>query len=359
MSAPVILQRAALLALVRSAPSAIWIVTGQIKRSGLDVIMPFLVGRPIRVLTNLDPDHIASGQSDWDALAALHALPDCQIRFLPGLTACVYAAEGAMALVSSSPLTLEGLDSERAMGWLTREFDFASLAQWWSSARMISPPAWAALAQEVERLGEMRLLGEEVRRIGAFVDLTMRGARRVRRLDPRDFGVHDGWGRAVRPVEVALYQLDDVRRTRDELEAILAREGVAWNGLYLVPRHFLVKEWPRLFAAKVDALRERLRSPQGQELLEAQLGQARRELQAFFRDLCDRLPQPPAQGEAEWVRDQVEAVLADAAPDAILGGGELAYRVLQVTPEDERSVRELRGALQDPKLRSLQLTFDL
>lgn len=359
MSAPVTLQRSALLGLVRSAQTELWLVTPQIKLSGLDVILPYLVGRPVRVLTILDAERFATGQSDLEALAALRAMSDCQVRSLSHLTACTYAARGGMALVSSAPLTLEGLDSEQAMGWLSRDFDFATLEEWWSVGRSLSEQGWTALADDVRRRQKALALGDEIRRIGACISLSVRGARRTRRLDPREYGVQGEWGRAVRPVEVALYQLDDVRRARDELEAILARNGSHWNGLYLVPRHFVEKEWPRLFAAREKALRERLRSPEGQAALKAQLSQARRELTAFFTELYDRLPEPPDTARQVWVETNITAVLADVVSESILENSELEYRVLQITPEDEKSARELRALLDDPKLRSLQLTLDI
>jgi hypothetical protein len=359
VSGSVTLQRSALLALVRSSADELWLVTPSIREDGLALILPFLQDRPVRVITLLDAEQIASGRSDMAALSALRALPGCEMRHLTGLEACLYAARGGMALVSAAPLSLAELDNDRSLGWLTREFDVSQLETWWALARAPGEQRWQMLVDEVARRIEARAIGDDLRRIGAFIALSARGTRRTRRLDPREFGVSGDWGRAVRPVEVALYQLDDVRRTREELESILARHGIAWNGLFLVPRHFLEKEWPRQFQLRERALKERLRSPEGQAALKEQLVRARSELTAFFTELYGRLPEPEETPVETWVNRQVTAVLADVVSDSILEGGDLEYRVLQIEPEDEKSARELRALLEDPKLRSLQLTFDI
>jgi hypothetical protein len=206
---------------------------------------------------------------------------------------------------------------------------------------------------------EARTLGDEIARVGGFVRVAMRGTRRTRRLDPREFGVPEGeWGRAVRPVEVALYKLDEVIRAKDDLDALLAENGLEWNGYYLVPRRFLEHEWPRLFANRERQLKERLNSPDGRAALKSQLSQARRELEAFFGELYPRADSQGMTSEV-WIDMQATRVLTETVSSTFLEESGLEYRVLTILPEDPRSVEELQRLLQDPKLRSVQLTFHI
>lgn len=364
MAQTVRFHRKALLELARSPWSEAWLAAGRISADAVSLLLPQLrrPGARIRVLTNLDAGRFAEGKLDMDALQLLRSLPGAEVRHLPELTACVYAfgPEGG-ALVTGAQLTLEGLDSAHSYGTVLADSApiLADLAVWWAEARPIDDEAWAHLAMETSRRLEARTLGDEIARVGGFVRVTMRGTRRSRRLEPREFGVPEGdWGRAVRPVEVALYKLDDVIRAKDDLEELLAEHGLEWNGHYLVPRHFLERDWPRLFSARVRQLKERLNSPEGRSSLKAQLAQARRELEAFFGEIYPRAETQGMTAEG-WIDMQATRILTETVSSTILEESGLDYRVLTILPEDARSVEEVQRLLQDPKLRSLQLTFNI
>lgn len=357
-------HRTALLELLRAPWTEFWIAAPRISADAVALILAYLrrEGARVRVITHLAPGRLAEGKVDLMALQSLRSLPGCEVRNLPELAGCVYAAgPGGQALVTSAYLTMDGLDGEFAYGTLLEDGSQAEadLARWWQAARPLDEATWANLAVETSSRLEARTLGEEITRLGAFVRVSVRGTRRTRRLDPREFGVPEGeWGRAVRPVEVALYKLDDVIRAREDLEAELAAAGVEWNGYYLVPRHYLEQEWPRLFAARERQLRDRLRSPEGKAALKAQLTAARRELEAFFGDIYTRAETEGMPAEL-WVEVQATRVLTETVSSTILEESGLEYRVLTILPEDARSVEELQALLQDRKLRSVQLTFHI
>jgi hypothetical protein len=357
-------QRKALLELTRAPWTTFWIAAGAVRADAVELLLPHLrrAGTAVRVITRLNPARMAEGKVDIGALQVLRSLPGCEIRHLEDLAACVYAAgPDGPALIGATPLTLEGLDSSRAYGALVLDGTpvIADLEQWWAAAEPLSDEAWAHLAVETSQRLESRTLGEEIARVGGFVRVSVRGTRRTRRLDPREFGVAEGeWGRAVRPVEVAFYKLDEVSRAKDDLDAVLAEHGVEWNGHYLVPRYFLERDWPRLFAARERQLRERLLSPEAQSELKRQLGEARRELEAFFGEWYPRAQTQGLPAEV-WIDQQVTRTLAETISTTILEESGLEYRVLTILPEDPRSRDELQQLLQDQKLRSVQLTFHI
>lgn len=364
MAQTVRLHRKALLELSRSAWTEAWIVAGRISADAVSLLLPNLrrAGARVRVLTSLDPGRFAAGKLDMAALQMLRTLPGAEVRDLPELAACIYAfgPEGG-ALVTGAHLTLEGLDGSHQYGTLLEDPAevLADLQRWWAGARPIDDEAWAHLAMESSHRLEARTVGDEVARVGAFVRVAMRGTRRTRRLDPREFGVPEGeWGRVVRPVEVALYRLDEVIRAKEDLEEILAERGLEWNGHFLVPRHFLERDWPRLFAARERHLRERLMSADGRAALKGQLAQARRELEAFLGEIFPRAESQGMSAEV-WIDMQATRILTEAVSSTILEDSGLEYRVLTILPEDPRSVEEVQRLLQDPKLRSVQLTFHI
>jgi hypothetical protein len=355
-------HRKTLLDLSRAPWTEFWIAAPRIDSDAVTLLLPHLrrEGVRIRVLTCLDLKRVATGKVDLGALQLLRSLPGCEVRHLPELAACVYAAGPyGPALVTGASLTMDGLDGAFTLGTLTADGTeaVADLNAWWQAARVLDDEAWANLAVETSQQLEARTVGQEIARVGAFVRVTMHGTRRSRRLDPREFGVAEGdWGRAVRPAEVLLYKLDDVTRAKDDLEAVLAENGLEWNGYYLVPRHFLERDWPRLFAARERQLKERLRSPERQAALKQQLRQAQQELEAFFGEIYSRAETGDTAAEA-WVSMQATRVLTEAVTGSILEESGLEYRVLTILPEDGRSVEEIQRLLQDPKLRSVQLTF--
>lgn len=355
-------HRKALLDLVRGPWSEFWLVTPCIELDAVNLLLPYLQreGAQVRVITYLSVDRLAGGQVDLMALQALRGLPNCEIRHLADLAASVYAAgPDGTALVTGAPLTMAGLDGPYRLGALLPAADTieTGLAGWWATASPVTDANLAELAVATSHRLEAHSLREEIARVGAFVRVSVRGTRRTRRLFPREFGVAEGeWGRVVRPVEVALYKLDDVIRARDELEAVLAENGLEWNGYYLVPRRFLEAEWPRLFAARERQLREQLQSAEGKAAVERQLARARRELEAFLTELYPRADSQGLPAE-EWVPMQTTRILTETVQESILAESTLEYRVLTILPEDERSVEELQKLLQDPRLRSVQLTF--
>lgn len=363
MTKPVRFHRTALVNLLNTSWDEMWLVSPRIDAAAVALLLPVLKasGGRVRVLTHLDVSWAAAGEVDLAAVQALRDLPGCEVRHLADLEACIYAALPGKALVTSAPLTMAGLDGSHACGtWVddSREL-LPDLEAWWGEAAVLTESDWADLAVGTSLRMEARSLGEEIGRLGSFVRVSVRGSRRSRRLDPREYGVPVGlWGQAVRPVEVALYRLDEVVRAKDELEAVLAERGLEWRGYYLVPRSFLDREWPRIFAARNKRLRERLLSPEGREDLKRQLAEARRELEAFFGEIYPRAETGDVPAEV-WIRNQVNRVLDEVQDEAVLAESGLEYRVLLLQPEDERSVAEIRELLQDPKLRSVQLTFQI
>lgn len=363
MATTVIGGRTALAQMLRGSFSELWIASPRIGYDAVTAFLPYLQrsGIQVRVMTHLTPGRLAGGKVDISALQALRDLPHCEVRSLPDLVSSVYAVGPAgPALVTAALFTLEGLESQRAYGTLLEESTAVrqDLQAWWNLAAPVSEEAWADMLLETARRQEARTVADEITRLGAFVRVTMRGTRRSRRLDPREFGAGEGdWGRAVRPVEVALFKLDDVIRAKDDLEAVLAENGLEWNGHYLVARHFLDRDWPRLFAAREKQLRERLNSPEGQAVLKQQLAQARRELEAFFGEIYGRVDSAGMAPDT-WVSVQTTRVLTETVNDSILSDSGLEYRVLTILPEDARSVEELSELLQNQKLRSVQLTFN-
>lgn len=362
MGQMVTFHRTALLELVRGPWTLLWLVSPALQAEALRPLLPHLnrEGAVVRVLTDLSYEGLAEGRVELAALQQLRNLPSCEIRGLPDLSACIYAAEEGPALVTGAPLTLAGLDGHRQYGTLLTESGpaLADLARWWQVGHQLSPVEWSALADRVGQRQEASRIGAEIARLGAFVRVSARGTRRSRKLDPRDYGVTPASGARVRSLDLRLYTLDVVTRAKEELDAILAEEGLEWNGQYLVPRRFLEHEWPRLFAQRERALADRLNSPEQRALLKEQLHQARQELEAFFGELY---PWVDAEGQSAemWVSIQSTRVLSEALITTVLEEGGLEYRVLTILPEDRRSVEELDALLQDPKLRSVQLTFPL
>ncbi|MGE5673897.1 MAG: hypothetical protein ACM3XM_08410, partial [Mycobacterium leprae] len=354
-------HRSALVNLLRSPWTEFWIATGSLDAESVALLLPYLQreGAAVRLLTDLSPAGLSDGRVDPAILDFLRQLPGCEVRSLSGLSACVYAAAGGEALITSAPLTLEGLDAPHHYGILTDDSEavLADLNRWWSVASEISDEAWAAMVADTVRRRQAAGLRDEISTLGAFVRVSVKGTKRSRRLDPREFGVNPAeWGRAVRPVEVALYKLDDVIRAKEELEAVLAQEGLEWNGYYLVPRHFLELEWPRLFANRERELRDRLQSAEGRAILKAQLADARRDLELFLSEWYPRAETGDLDAQT-WIDMQATRVLAEAVSESILEESTLEYRVLTILPEDRRSIEEMEQLLQDPKLRSVQLTF--
>lgn len=360
----VLFHRGALLEMVRGPWTELWLVTPRVGADAVGLLLPHLqrAGVRVRVITDVTVDRLADGVVDLMALQGLRGVAGCEVRTLEGLTACLYAAgPDGPALVTGAPLTLEGLDGPGSCGALLADATpvLADLERMWAAAKPLSDEEWADLALQSSQRLETRSLGDEIGRVGAFVRVSVHGTRRSRRLDPREFGVPQGdWGRAVRPVEVALFKLDEVIRAKDDLEGILADRGVEWNGYYLVPRHFLDKEWPRIFDARERQLRGRLHSPEGQAALKAQLNTARAELEAFFGEIYPRADSEGMPAEL-WVQTQATRLLAEAVSSSILEESGLEYRVLTIVPEDPRSAAELHRLFQDPKLRSVQLTFPI
>ncbi|MFZ5817956.1 MAG: hypothetical protein ACOY93_22115 [Bacillota bacterium] len=363
MGQTVTFHRSAVLELARGPWATLWLVTPALQAEALRPLLPHLdrAGAQVRVLTDLSLEALVDGRVELAALQRLKALPSCEVRGLPELAACLYAAEGGPALVSAAPLTVAGLDGLRTYGVLLPDSApvLEDLNRWWAAAEQLSPVEWSALADRVGQRRDAHRIGAEIARLGAFVRVSTRGTRRSRKLDPRDFGMAVvGAGPRVRPLDLMFYKLDVVTRAKEELDSILAENGLEWNGQYLVPRRFLEQEWPRLFAEKERQLNERLKSPENRGLLKEQLQEARRQLESFFGELY---PWIDADGLAPelWVEVQTTKVLSEAVVETVLEESGLEYRVLTILPEDRRSMEELDLLLQDPKLRSVQLTFPL
>jgi hypothetical protein len=352
-------HRRALCELVRTDGSELWLASPQLQVEAIELLLPDLQKARVRVLTDLTAGRIASGAVEVRALQLLQALPGCEIRHLPGLKGAVYASLPlGPALVTSAALTLHDLDQTHRVGTLLPDAApvVGQLQEWWRAAVVIGDSRLSELFEQAAQRVEAESVGRELARIGAFIRVSVRGTRRTRRLDPKEFGAgRSDWGRRIRPVEISLYRLDDLIRAKEELEMILADRGLEWNGWYLVPRSFLEQDWPRLFNLREQHLWERLRSGEGVDALRAQLTEARRELEAFFRAVYQPVQEPLA--EEAWVDLQVTQVLAESVSESILAESSLEYRVLTILPEDERSVTEMQRLLQDPKLRSVQLTF--
>lgn len=363
MEATLRLQRSALTQLVRSDWTEFWVVAPRLGAGGVELLLPHLKrpGARVRVLTYLTASRLADGEVDIGALQELRDLPNCEVRSLTGLTACIYAAgPDGPALVTGAGLRLPELEADFGAGVLLNSPAqiLREVEGWWAGAIPLTDYRWVQMLEEASRRIEARSLGQELARVGAFVRVSVRGTRKSRRLDPREYGAAAGeWGRAVRPVEVALFKLDEVVRAREELERVLAEKGLEWNGQYLVTRQFLEHDWPRIFAARERQLRERLASPEGQAALKAQIALARLELEAFFAELYSRV-EAPGMDAPTWIETQVTRLLTETVTDTVLAESGLEYRVLSVLPEDQRSIEELGRLLQDPRLRSVQLTFN-
>jgi len=355
-------HRTALLELVRGPWTTLWLVTPQLQAAALRPLLPHLAreGAEVRCLTDLSHEALTDGRVELAALQELKELPNCEVRGLPDLSAQLYAVAGGTAIVSGAPLTVAGIDGHRSYGAILPDSGpvIADLLRWWEVADQLSPVEWTALADRVGQRANAARIGAEIARLGAFIRVSVKGTRRSRRLDPRDFGVAQVGGTRPRPLDVTLYKLDLVSKAKDELDALLAVHGLEWNGQYLVPRRFLEQEWPRIFAAREKQLKERLNSPESRAMLKAQLGQARQELAAFFGELYPWIEAEGLSAEV-WVEIQTTRILSEALIDTVLEEGQLEFRVLTILPEDPRSIEELDLLLQDPKLRSVQLTFPL
>ncbi|HLO01725.1 MAG TPA: hypothetical protein VK191_01220 [Symbiobacteriaceae bacterium] len=344
------LERGVLRHLIASGTGAIWAAVPHLDAPSALWLLPLVGTRPLRLITLAHP-----GEADLPGLALLRDLPDCEVRTLPRLHASTWAVEGGQALLSSGALNGEGLESGEHLATLlpSAETTLDHFGAWWERAHPLDQAAWSHLALATAAMQEAGRVGQEIRHLGGFVKLSVRGTKRSRRIDPREFGVSRPTGRAIRPVEVAFYKLDEVIKAREELEAILADRGLEWNGHYLLSRSFLEGEWPLLFASKEAQLRERLQSPEGRASFKAQIDRARQELTEYFTELRPEV----ADADELWVELQVDRILAEAISDSVLEESGLEYRLLTILPEDSKSVAELAELLQHPKLRSVQLTF--
>lgn len=352
--------RTALTQLLRREWTELYLITPRLGQDALAMILPLIArdGAAVRVVTDVSGAALAEGRVEPAAVQALAALPGCEVRTAPELvTSLIAPGPEGPALVSGAGLRLAELEANQAVGALLAEGAQAEAEALWAQARPVSARALESLVAQAAHHQRIKTIGEEIARVGAFVRVSVKGTRKSRRLDPRDYGVPESdWGRVVRPVEVALYKLDEVIKAREDLESVLAEKGLEWNGYHLVPRLFLDQDWPRLFANRERQLRERLQSPEGQASLKRQLADTRRELEAFFSELYPRAETQGMDGPT-WVNVQVSAVLAETVTSSILEDSGLEYRVLTILPEDARSVEEVERLLQDPKLRSVQLTF--
>jgi hypothetical protein len=344
------LERGVLRQLLTGGTGAIWAAVPHLDATSALWLLPLVGTRPLRLITLAHP-----GENDLPGLALLRDLPDCEVRTLPRLHAAVWAVEGGQALLSSGSLNGDGLESGEHLATVlpTAESALAQLRTWWERAQPLDEVAWTHLTAAAAAAQEATRVGQEIRHLGGFIKLSVRGTKRSRRIDPREFGVSQPVGRAVRPVEVSFYKLDEVIRAREELEAILAERGLEWNGHYLVSRAFLEGEWPLLFAKVESELREQLLSPEGRAAFKAQIDRARQELTEYFTALRPEV----TEADDLWVELQVDRILAEAISDSVLEESGLEYRLLTILPEDPRSVAELAALLQHPKLRSVQLTF--
>lgn len=344
------MERGLLRQLLASGTGAIWAAVPHLDAQSALWLLPLVGSRPFRLITLAHP-----GEADLPGLALLRDLPDCEVRTLPRLHASTWAVEGGQALFSSGALTGEGLESGEHLATLlpSAETALEHFAAWWERAQPLDRVAWSHLTMATAAMQEAGRVGQEIRHLGGFVKISVRGTKRSRRIDPREFGVTRPTGRAVRPVEVSFYKLDEVIKAREELEAILADRGLEWNGHYLLSRSFLEGEWPMLFASKEAQLRERLQSPEGRASFKAQIDRARQELTEYFTELRPEV----ADADELWIDLQVDRILAEAISDSVLEESGLEYRLLTILPEDQKSVAELAELLQHPKLRSVQLTF--
>jgi hypothetical protein len=346
----VTMDRGLLRQLLVSGKSAIWAAVPHLDAASALWLLPLVGERQLRLLTLARP-----GEADLGALALLRGLPSCEVRTLPRLHGTTWAVEGGGALLTSGGLTGEGLESGEHLAALLPAAEPAldQLRGWWERAQPLDGVAWSHLAMAAAGAQEAARVGLEIRHLGGFVKLSVRGTKRSRRIDPKEFGINRPTGRAVRPVEVSFYKLDEVIKAREELEAILEDRGLEWNGHYLLSRSFLEGEWPMLFASKEAQLRDRLQSAEGRASFKAQIDRARQELTEYFSDLVTE-----TEGLQEnWVDLQVDRILAEAISDSVLEESGLEYRLLTILPEDQRSVAELAELLHHPKLRSVQLTF--
>lgn len=343
-------ERGLLRRLIASGAGAIWAAVPHLDAQSALWLLPQVGARPLRLITLAQPS-----EADLPGLALLRDLSDCEVRTLPRLHQSTWAIEGGHALLTSGDLTGEGLESGEHLATVipTAETTLTHFTAWWERAQPLDQVAWSHLTLATAATQEASRIGQEIRHLGGFVKLSVRGTKRSRRIDPREFGVSRPTGRAVRPVEVAFYKLDEVIKAREELEAILAERGLEWNGHYLLSRAFLEGEWPLLFASKEAQLRERLHSPEGRASFKAQIDRARQELTEYFTELRPEV----ADADELWVDLQVDRILAEAISDSVLEESGLEYRLLTILPEDPKSVAELGELLQHPKLRSVQLTF--
>lgn len=339
-----------------------------------------LVQRPgvrLRVLTRLERQVFRDGASDLDAIALLRNLPNCQVRGAAHLGARVYlrtflrsggeevAPETAVALITSATLTGAGLDANLEFGLRLAGSGAAAVAaeveRWWQEATPLTAATWAELEKQVRTGTDLRRLSDEILRLGSFIKVSMRGTRRTRRLDPREYGL-ENTPRTLRPVEVELYTFPEVVRAREELERVLLEHGVEWGGYFLVPREFADYQWPRIFAARERALQQWAHSEEGRRAVAEMLRRAQQDLEGWFLGLYDQLTfagKQPQEPRDLYARYQAERLLAEqdvADPLAQIG---LEYRSLHIVPEDPRSLEELRAVLDHPKFRSLQLMWRL
>lgn len=349
-----------MLELVRGPWQLLWLVSPALQLEALRPLLPHLEreGGQVRVLTDLTHQAIGDGRVELAALQRLKRLENCEIRGIPDLSACLYAVQAGPAIVSGAPLTLEGLDGQHQYGVRLPDSGSitADLQHWWDGAHQLSPAEWSALGHRVKLLRDAYRVGSEIARLGAFVRVSARGTRRTRKLDPRDFGVVALGSSRIRPVDVLLYKLDLINKAKEELDGLLAERGIEWNGHYLVPRRFLEQEWPSLFTARQRQLDEALHAPECGAALQEQLAQARRELTSFLGDLYPLVDSEGLPAD-RWVEVQSGRIISEELTETALNEAGLEYRVLTILPEDRRSIDEMDQLLQNPRLRSVQLTF--
>lgn len=344
------MERGPLRQVLTSGKGAIWAAVPHLDAANALWLLPLVGERGLKLLTLARP-----GEIDLGALAILREIPGCEVRTLPRLHGTTWAVEGGGALLTSAGLNGEGLESGEHLASLLPESEpaLSQLRAWWERAYPLDIVAWSHLAMAAAGAQEAARVGSEIRHLGGFVKISVRGTKRSRRIDPKEFGINRPTGRAVRPVEVSFYKLDEVIKAREELESILEDRGLEWNGHYLLSRSFLEGEWPMLFASKETQLRDRLHSAEGRASFKGQIDRARQELTEYFSDLVTDVEEPASN----WVELQVDRILAEAISDSVLEESGLEYRLLTILPEDPRSVAELADLLQHPKLRSVQLTF--
>lgn len=359
--------RRPLLDLLAAGPGLYYFISPELDRTAVAWLLPLIQqpGMQIRVLTSLAPEHLAAQPSALDAVVALRGLPECELRGRDDLAARVYLRAGGDALVTSATLTGPALDANLEYGLRLRA-DAAATVQadaegWWHEAQPLAAAAWEHLAGEVAGRRDLRRLTDELSRLGVFIRVSVRGTRRTRRLDPRDYGLAGDTLR-VGPVDLHIWAVPEVTRAREELERELLQVGAEWAGHVLVPRAYAEQEWPRLFAARQQELERWATSAGGLAAIGDSVRRARAAAERWFALLYDELAavgQAPPEPAAAYIAGQVDRLVGDADATTILENVGLEYRALQIVPEDDRSLAEVQDLLQHPRFRTLQQRWPL